>query len=325
MKRREFVGLVSGAVAWPVTAHAQQPSKLSTIGFLGATTPSAEGERLAAFVQQLRELGWSEERKVAFEVRWAAGSSERLAEIAAEFVRLKVDVIVTYGTPAVVAAKQATSLIPIVLVGAGDPVGTGLVASLARPGGNVTGVSSQAADIASKRLELLREVIPSCRHLAIAGNAGNLINVLEMGEVQAAARTLGLEVTTFEIRRTEDIAHAFEAFNGRAEALYVCGDPLIFTNRVQFNTLALGMLLPTIYTNRDYVEAGGLMSYGPNFPALFRRAADYVHRILRGTKPANIPVEEPSKFDFVVSLKTAKALGLRVPEALLARADEVIE
>ena len=252
-------------------------------------------------MQRLRELGWIEGRTVAIEYRWAEGRSERFAEIAAEFVRLKVDVIVTSGT-AVLAAKQATSVIPIVFAVAGDPVGTGLVASLARPGGNVTGLSIQATDLAGKRLELLREVVPGLRRLAIMANVGNPAAVLEMGEVQATARTLGLEVATFEIRRAEDIAPAFEALKGRADALYVCADPLVNTNRIRINTLALGARLPTMYGFREYVEAGGLMSYGPNFPDLFRRAADFVDKILRGAKPADIPVEQPTKFDLVINL-----------------------
>ena len=282
-------------------------------GFLGSSTPSAQGQWTAAFVQRLRELGWIEGRTVAIEYRWAEGRSERFAEIAAEFVRLKVDVIVTSGTAAVLAAKQATSVIPIVFAVAGDPVGTGLVASLARPGGNVTGLSIQQTDLAGKRLELLREVVPGLRRLAILANVGNPAAVLEMGEVQAAARTLGLEVATFEIRRAEDIAPAFEALKGRADALYVCADPLVITNRIRINTLALGARLPTMHGVREYVEAGGLMSYGPNFPDLFRRAADYVDKILRGAKPADLPVEQPTKFDLVINLTTAKALGLDRP------------
>ena len=326
MRRREFITLLGGAAAaWPLAARAQQPAKLPTIGFLGASTPSAQSQWVAAFVQRLRELGWIEGRTVAIEYRWAEGRSERFAEIAAEFVRLKVDVIVTAGTAAVLAAKQATSVIPIVFAVAGDPVGSGLVASLARPGGNVTGLSIQATDLAGKRLELLREVVPGLRRLAIMANVGNPGAVLEMGEVQAAARTLGLEVATLEIRRAEDIAPAFEALKGRADALYVCADPLVITNRIRINTLALGARLPTMHGIREYVEAGGLMSYGPNFPDLFRRAADYVDKILRGAKPADIPVEQPTKFDLVINLTTAKALGLDVPPTLLARADEVIE
>ena len=324
--RREFITLVGGAAAtWPLAARAQQAGKLPTIGFLGPSTPLAMSQWVAAFAQRLRELGWTEGRTVAVEYRWAEGRSERLGEIAAEFVRLKVDVIVTYATPPVIAAKQATGVIPIVSAVMGDPVGTGLVASLARPGGNVTGLSNQSADIAGKQVELLREVVPGLRRLAIIANVSNANVVLEVAEVQKAARTLGLEVITSEIRRGEDIAPALETLKGRAQALYVAGDPLMTTNRVRINTLALGARLPTIYNQREYVEAGGMMSYGPNFPNLFRRAGDYVDKILRGTKPADIPVEQPTKFDLVINLTTAKTLGLDVPATLLARADEVIE
>ena len=317
--------LLGGATAaWPLAARAQQPAKLPTIGFLGTNTASAQSQWTAAFIHRLRELGWIEGRTFAIEYRWAEGRGERFAEIAAEFVRLNVDVIVTVGG-AVLAAKQATSLIPIVFAAAADPVGSGLVASLARPGGNVTGLSSQFTDLAGKRLELLREMVPSLRRLAIMANAGYPAAVLEMAEVQATTRTLGLDVVTLELRRAEDIAPAFEALKGRAEALYVCAESLVTTNRVRINTLALAARLPTMHSIREYVEAGGLMSYGPNFPDLWRRAGDLVDKILRGAKPADIPVEQPTKFDLIINLTTAKALGLDVPPTLLARADEVIE
>jgi putative ABC transport system substrate-binding protein len=325
MRRREFITLLGAAAAWPLAAYAQQPAKLPTIGYLGPSTPSVESQRLAAFVQRLRELGWTENRTITIEYRRAEGREERFAEIAAEFARLKVDVIVTAGTAAVVTAKQATSVIPIVFAVAGDPVGTGLVASLARPGGNVTGLSNQSADLAGKRLELLREVVPSLRRVAILANAGSPIGVLEMREAQAAARTLGFEVATVEIRRAQDIAPAFDALKGPADALYVVADPLVTTNRIRINTLALGARLPTMHGQGDNVEAGGLMSYGANYPDLHRRAADYVDKILRGAKPGDIPVEQPTKFDLVINLTTAKVLGLTVPPSLLARADEVIE
>jgi putative tryptophan/tyrosine transport system substrate-binding protein len=325
MRRREFITLLGGATAWPLAARAQQPGKLPTIGFLGSLSPSAQSTWTAAFVQRMREHGWIEDRTVAIEYRWAEGRGERFAEIAAEFVRLKVDVIVTAGTEAVIAVKKATSVIPIVFGTAGDPVATGLVASLARPGGNVTGLSNQSADIAGKRLELLQAVVPSLRRLAIMANIASSIGVLEMREVQAAAQTLGVEVATLEIRRAEDIAPAIEALKGGADALYVVTEPLVNTNRVQINTLALGARLPTLHGQKPYVEAGGLMSYGANIPDLFRRAADYVDKILRGTKPADIPVEQPTKFELVINLRTAKALGLDVPPSLLVLADEVIE
>ena len=237
----------------------------------------------------------------------------------------KVDVIVTYGTPPVLAAKQATSVIPIVFASAGDPVVNGLVASLARPGGNVTGLSNQQSDTSTKRLELLREVVPKLGRLAILANVGNPAAVLDMREVQAAASALGLEAVTFEIRRAEDIAPAFDAFTGHVHALYVAGDPLVNTNRIRINSLALGVRLPTMHGYREYVEAGGLMSYGPNIPNQYRRAADFVDKILRGAKPGDIPVEQPTKFDLVINLTTAKALGLTIPSGVLARADELIE
>jgi len=324
--RRELLAALGGAAAaWPLAARAQQAGKPPTIGFLGQTTLSGGSEWVAAFVQRLHELGWNEGRTIAIEYRWAEGREERFAEIAAEIVRLRVDVIVTSGTPQVLAVKQATSVIPIVFATAGDPVGTGVVASLARPGGNVTGLSVQHSDLAGKRLELLREVVPGLRRVAIIGNFGNPAIMLDLSEVQAAARTLGLEVATLDIRHAQDIVPAFEALKGRSEALYVCTDALINTNRIRINILAVGARLPTMHGSRDYVEAGGLMSLGANFPDQFRRAADYVDKILRGTKPGNIPVEQPTKFDLVINLTTAKALGLAIPETFLARADEIIE
>jgi putative ABC transport system substrate-binding protein len=325
MRRREFITMFGGAAAWPLAARAQQPAKLPTIGFLGPNTSSLDSARVGAFVQRLRELGRIEGRNVAIEYRWAEGRTERLSEFAAEFVRLKVDVIVTSATPPVVAAKQATSVIPIVFAAVGDPVGTGLVTSLARPGGNVTGLSLQATDLAGKRLELLREVVPDLRRLAVMANVSAPPAVLEIAEVQTTARALGLEVVASEIRRPEDIAPAFESFKGRAEALYVCNDPLVTTNRIRINTLALGMGLPTMYNVREFVGAGGLMSYGPNFLDLYRRAAEFVDMILRGAKPAEIPVEQATKFDLVINLTTAKVLGLTIPESFLLRTDEVIE
>src|SRR5262245_60534299 len=325
MKRREFITLLGGAAAaWPLAARAQQ-AKLPTIGlFLGAN-PSIESQRVAAFVQRLRELAWIDGRNLAIEYRWAEGRPERVSEIAAEFVRIKVDVIVTVATPPTLAAKQATAVIPIVFAAVSDPIGTGLVASLARPGGNVTGLTNQISDTVGKKLEFLREVMPDLRRLAIVANVGNPASVLEMGAAEATARTLRLEVTTSEIRRAADIAPAFEALKGRADALYICPDPLMNTNRTRVNILAVGVRLPTMHGLREYVEAGGLMSFGPNIPDQFRRAADYVDKILRGAKPADIPVEQPTKFALVINLTTAKVLGLAVPSTLLARADEVIE
>jgi len=323
IERRKFLATLGGAAAWPLAARAQQAAKLPIIGFLASTSASHQSQWVAAFGQRLRELGWIDGRTARIEVRWAEGRPERFAEIAVEFIRLKVDVIVTVGG-AVLAAKQATSVIPIVFGAASDPLGMGLVASLARPGGNVTGLSVQASDLASKRLELLREVVHGLRRLAILVNVDYPAAVLEMREAQAAARTLGLEVTTLEIRRAEDIVPGFEALKGPVDALYICPDPVLAAHRVRINTLANVARLPTITDFREFVEAGSLMSYGPSLPDLFRRAADYVDKILRGTKPGDIPVEQPTKFDLVINLTTAKALGLTIPESFLSRADEVI-
>jgi putative tryptophan/tyrosine transport system substrate-binding protein len=325
LRRRDFITLLgSAAVAWPLTARAQQRTKVPTIGYLGGSTPSGQSKWVTAFVQRLRELGWIEGHTIAIEYRWGEGRNERFAEVAAEFVRLKVDVIVTSGVAALVV-KQATSAIPIVFAAAADPLGTDLIASLARPGGNVTGLSTQFADTGSKRLEILREAAPSLRRLAVIGNVGYRASVLEMSEVQEAARTFGLEVATSEIRRAEDIAPAFEALKGRVEALYICSDSLTATNRNRIYTFALAARLLTISGGRESLESGGLISYGPNFVDQYRRAAEYVDKILRGAKPADLPVEQPTKFDLVINLVTARALGLTVPPALLARADGVIE
>jgi putative tryptophan/tyrosine transport system substrate-binding protein len=322
MGRREFVALLGGAaVAWPLAVRAQQ--KLPTIGFLSVSTSSNWANWTAASVQRLGELGWTEGRTVAIEYRWAEGRIDRYHKIVAEFVGRKVDVIVTGGA-AVPTAMQATSTIPIVFALAGDPVGSGLVASLGRPGGNVTGLSAQSPDLAGKRVEILRELLPSLRRLAIMANVGYAAAALEMSEVRAAARALGLDAATLEIRRAEDIAPAFEGLKGRADALYVCPDALVNANRMRINTLALGAHLPTMHATRDVLEAG-LVSYGADYTDLWRRAGDYVDKILRGANPADLPVEQPTKFDLVINLKTAKAHGIEVPPSLLARADEVIE
>jgi putative ABC transport system substrate-binding protein len=325
MRRRDFISFLGGVAAtWPFAAAAQQPGKLPTIGFLGSATPAAWAPWTAAFLQRLRELSWIEGRTIAIEYRWAEGSNERGAAIAAEFARRKVDVIVTTGSSAL-AVKEAISTVPVVFALLADPIGSGYIARLARPGGNATGLSIQSLDTAAKRLELLREVVPDLRRLAILARLDNPSNVVEVGEVEAAARTLGLDVTTLNVRRAEDIAPSIEALKGRADALHVVSDPLLLDNGVRINALALGARLPTIYSYREALEGGGLMSYGPNFADLWRRAAELVDKILRGTKPADIPVEQPTKFDLVINRKTAQTLGLDVPTTLLARADEVIE
>jgi putative tryptophan/tyrosine transport system substrate-binding protein len=324
MRRREFITLLGGAAAaWPLVARAQQP-KLPTIGFLGTTSAAAWSPWTAALIQRLRELGWIEGRTMVIEYRWAEGRNERYTEIADEFVRLKVDLIFTSGG-AVRAVKQVTGAIPIVFALGADPVGSGLVASLARPGGNATGVSTLAGETGSKRFELLREVIPGLRRLAIMANAGNPNTLLEIREAQRGASALDVEVSMLEIRKAEDIAPAVGSVEGRVDAFYVVTDPLVITNRIRINSLALAARLPRMHGFREGLEAGGLMSYGANFPDVFRRAGDYVDKILRGAKPADLPVEQPTKFDLVINLTTAKALGLDVPPTLLATADEVIE
>jgi putative tryptophan/tyrosine transport system substrate-binding protein len=285
VRRRHFIKLLGGvAAAWPLAARAQQ--KVPTIGFFSAGSAAAMRDWVAGLVQRLRELGWIDRRTIAIEYRWAEGHDERLPELAAELVRLKVDVIVTHSAGPVLAAKQATAVIPIVFATAADPVGAGLVASLARPDGNATGLSSQSNDSASKRLELVRELIPGLRRLAILANADAPSAVSEMADAQVTARALGLETVTSEIRRAEDIAPAFAALKGRADALLVCAEPLVFTNRIRINILAAAARLPTMYLAREYVEAGGLMSYGPNLADQFRLAGDYVDKILRGPNRA---------------------------------------
>jgi putative tryptophan/tyrosine transport system substrate-binding protein len=321
MRRRELIGLLGGAVAsWSLAARAQSAGKLPTIGFLGADA-SAFAPWTAAFVARLGELGWIEGKTVAIEYRWSEGRSERYAEIAAEFVGLKVDVIVTVGS-AVPIVRQATAVIPIVFAVGIDPVGSGLVASLAKPGGNVTGLSIQANELAGKRLEFARELVPQLHRLAIMFNVGNAQPVLEMGETQAAARMLGLEVAPLVIQRAEDIAPAFQGLKTRADALYVAVDQLIVANRTSILTSALGARLPTIFSTRDFVKAGALMSYGPSYTERFRRAADYVDKILRGAKPGDLPVEQPTKFELVINLTTAKVLGLTIPESFMLQVIE---
>jgi putative ABC transport system substrate-binding protein len=326
MKRRQFITLLGGTAAvWPLVAHAQQRDKLPIVGVMGSATAAAQGQLYGILVERLRALGWIEGRTVAIEQRWAEGRAERFAGIAAEFIRLNVSVIVTGGTAAVEAMKQATSAIPIVFQSAGDPVGTGLVASLARPGGNVTGLSLQQTDTAAKRLEFLREMVPGLRRLAILANVDNAGAVLDMREAAATAATLGLESVSMQIRRAEDIGPVFEGLKSRADALYIDDDALTISQQSRIHTLALSAHLPTSHQFREMVETGGLMSYGPNRPAMFRRAAELVDKILRGMKPADIPVEQPTKFELVVNLTTAKALGLTLPPTLLALADEVLE
>ena len=322
MRRREFIALLGGAVVSPYSAHAQQAR---TIGLLGSGSEAAQRQWTSAFVQRIAQLGWTEGGNLKIAYRWADGRNERFAEIAAEFVRLNVDLILTHNTVPTLVAMQATSSIPIVFATAGDPVGSGIVASLARPGGNVTGLSGQAPDTAGKRIELLRELTPGLERLGVLTEIGNPYAALDVKEVQGAARTLNIQVQTVELRPGDEIDAALNFLKGRVQALYVLPIPLFFTNRVQISNGSLAARLPTMYVIREYVQAGGLISYGPNWPSMWRRAADLVAKVLNGVKPADIPIEQPTQFDLVVNARTAKALGLTVPTALLARADEVIE
>jgi putative tryptophan/tyrosine transport system substrate-binding protein len=324
MRRRDFITILGTAAAWPLALHAQQP-RAPTIGFLGAGTSSVWSRWTAAFVQRLRELGWDEGRNVAIEYRWAEGRPERYREIAAEFVGLKVDVIVTVGS-AVPATMRATSTIPIVFAIAVDPLGTGMVASLARPGGNVTGLATQTIELPGKRLDLLRGVLPDLHKLAVLSNVNYPAADHEAAEVGAAAGKLGVEIEMLELRRAEDIAPAFEKLKSSgAQAVYVCPDALVNTNVARINSLALSARIPTVHAYRDFLDGGGFISYGPKNTDLFRRAADLVDRILKGAKPADLPVEQPTTFELVVNLTTAKTLGITIPESFLLRADEVIE
>jgi putative tryptophan/tyrosine transport system substrate-binding protein len=325
MRRRDVIALVGGAAAWPLAARAQQHAvRLPTIGFLGQSTAENWTPWTAAFVRRLHELDWIEGRTVAIEYRWSHGRTDLFAEFAAEFVRRRVDVIVSGGVGAL-AAKQLTATIPIVFAVAVDPVGSGIVTSLARPGANLTGLSIQAADLAGKRLEILRELLPGLQRLAIVANTSYPGARSELSAAREAAQALGLEASLVEILRAEDIAPAFERATDRAQAVYVCPDPLVNANHAHINALALHARLPTIHALRDFLDPGGFLSYGVRTTDLFRRAADFVDKILRGAHPGDLPVEQPTKFELTVNLKTAKALGLTIPETFLARADEVIE
>jgi ABC-type uncharacterized transport system substrate-binding protein len=322
MRRRDFLTLLGGAAAWPLAAGAQQPGKLHTIGLLNA----ASAPTTNALFDGLLKLGWVEGKNISFERRYADNKLERLPELAAELVRRKVDLIVAFGTLAPLAARQATSTIPIVMAAAGDPVGSGLVASLARPGGNVTGMSLMSPDLAGKRLELLREVVPRLTRLAVLWDATNPYPAAEFRETETAGRTLGIEVRSLEVRDPDDFDAAFEmAQRQPPDALLTIGDPLTAGQRKLIADRAVALRLPALYGALDFVTAGGLMSYGASVADLQRRAAGHVDKILRGASPADLPVQQPTKFELAINLKTARALGLEVPATLLARADEVIE
>jgi putative ABC transport system substrate-binding protein len=326
MRRRDFIKVIAGsaAVAWPLEARAQQRGKKYIIGRFNAG--SATEPLNDVFTEILRELGWVEGENVVFERRYAENRLERLPELAADLVRLKVDVIVATGTLAPLAAKRATSTIPIVMTGAGDPLGTGLVDSLARPGGNVTGMSLMVPELGGKRLELLKELLPRLARVAVLWNAANPYSALVFKQVQAAGTILGIEVQSLEVRQPDDFDGAFETVRRQhPDALMTVEDPLTINHRKRIADFAIGELLPTLQGFREFVAAGALMSYGANVIDLARRAAGYVDKILKGANPADLPVEQPTKFDLVINLTTAKTLGLTVPPSLLARADEVIE
>jgi putative ABC transport system substrate-binding protein len=327
MNRREFITLLGGAAAWPLTAPAQQAAaKIPRIGFLGNSTAELEANLVGPFRDGLRALGYEEGRNIAIEYRWAEGKYEVFPALIAELIALNVEVIVTAGTPASVAVKNATRTIPLVMVAVGDPVATGLVASLARPGGNITGLTSISVEMEGKRLELLREVVPKVSHIAVLWNAASPIQVIEEGEVRAAAQVLGIKMLSLGVRNREEIDDAFAAIiRERPDALLVLADRLFLHYRTRIMDFAAQERLPGVHAYRELVEAGGLMSYGPSYADMHRRAATYVDKILKGAKPADLPVERPVKFELVINLKAAKALGLEVPWFLQQRADQVIE
>ncbi len=323
MRRREFIALLgSTAAAWPLAARAQQLGKIYKIAFFTAGRSSLG---LPVLIESLRQLGWIEGKNISLEQWYADNRPDRLPVIASEIAQSKVDVVVASATLATLAIKQATTTIPIVMTSSADPLGSGLVASLARPGGNVTGLSLMSPDTASKRVELLRQVTPGLRRLAMFGNFTNPTAVLERDAVAAAAHALGFDTVPVDLRPAEDIAATIESLKGRVDAIYVFDDPVAISNRVLINKSALVARLPTIHVLAENLEGGGLISYGPDIPNSYRRAAQIVDKILRGASPSDIPVEQPTKFDLVINLKTAKALNLTIPPALLATADDVIE
>jgi putative tryptophan/tyrosine transport system substrate-binding protein len=324
MRRRNFIAGLGAAAAWPLTARAQGAGNLRVVGYLGLTTSAAASAQTSAFVERLRDLGWVEGRNIVIEYRQAQARAELAGEFFMGFVLRKVDVIVTSGNEYALLAKRATSVTPIVFIGAGDPIGTGLVESMARPGGNVTGFSTQLTETAAKRVDLLHKILPGLRRLAVMA-AVVPESVLEVDAIRMAAKTLGIEVKIYEIRKTEDISLAFDGMKGQADALYVANSAPLIVNQTRILTLALTARLPTVFSSKAWPVGGGLMSYGVNFVDLNRRSAELVDKILRGTRPADIPVEQASKFELVVNLVTAKALGLTITETFLLLADEVIE
>ena len=328
MKRREFIAAVgAGLLAAPLVAGAQQAGRVHRIGYLTGGLSTDRPHLIEAFRQGLRELGWVEGQNIVIEYRYAEGRFDRLPDLAAELVRLKVDIIVAVATPASAAAKNATGTIPIVGISLGDPVGTGLIASLARPGGNITGVSySVGVETIGKGLELLNEIVPNVRWVAILSNPGNPLHAPAVRDLKVAARSLGEQLQLLDARGPTEFDGAFAAMaKERVGGLFVVADTMFNLHRARLVELAAKSRLPAAYGTRDAVESGGLMSYGPSLPDLFERGATYVDKILKGAKPAALPVEQPTTFELVINLKTAKALGLTIPPSLLARADEIVE
>jgi putative ABC transport system substrate-binding protein len=325
MRRREFITLLGGvAVTWPLAASAQ--SKTPRIGFMGNSTAALEANLVDAFREGLREHGYEEGRNIVIEYRWADGEYERFPALVAELIAAKVEVIVTAGTPAALAMKKATTTVPLVMVAVGDPVGTGLVPSLARPGANLTGLSSVAPDLEGKRLQLLREVVPALSHVAMFINSLNPFHVSSMRQARAAAQTMGIKLQLHDIRKSEDLDDAFAAIRKeRPDAVLILADRVFLHNRERMIDLTKEQRLPNVNAYKELVEVGGLMSYGPSYEDMHKRAAIYVDKILKGAKPADLPIEQPSKFTFIVNLKAAKALGVTVPSQLLGLADELID
>ena len=325
MRRREFTTLLGGvAVTWPLAASAQ--SKTPRIGFMGNSTAALEANLVDAFREGLREHGYEEGRNIVIEYRWADGKYERFPALVAELIAAKVEVIVTAGTPAALAMKKATTTVPLVMVAVGDPVGTGLVPSLARPGGNLTGLSSVAPDLEGKRLQLLREVVPALSHVAMFINSVNPFHVSSMRQARAAAQTMGIKLQLHDIHKSEDLDDAFAAIRKeRPDALLILADRVFLHNRERMMDFTKEQRLPNVNAYKELVEVGGLMSYGPSYEDMHKRAAIYVDKILKGAKPADLPIEQPSKFTFIVNLKAAKALGVTVPSQLLGLADELID
>ena len=325
MRRREFIALLGGvAVTWPLAANAQ--SKTPRIGFMGNSTAALEANLVDAFREGLREHGYEEGRNIVIEYRWADGKYERFPALVAELIAANVEVIVTAGTPAALAMKKATTTVPLVMVAVGDPVGTGLVPSLARPGANLTGLSSVAPDLEGKRLQLLREVVPALSHVAMFINSLNPFHVSSMRQARAAAQTMGIKLQLHDIRKSEDLDDAFAAIRKeRPDAVLILADRVFLHNRERMIDFTKEQRLPNVNAYKELVEVGGLMSYGPSYEDMHKRAAIYVDKILKGAKPADLPIEQPSKFTFIVNLKAAKALGVTVPSQLLGLADELID